>query len=166
MADCNPIEWRPVRGYESLYEVSSTGLVRSLDRITPHGHRWRGRVLRPALRSRYLYVVFGTKESRSVHRMVAEAFISAPPSARHVVNHKNGNKLDNAAENLEWCTHAENNRHGWATGLLRAARKFSVDEANDIRTKRLSGWTFAQLADHFGVGTGTIQRVVNRTHGY
>lgn len=68
---------------------------------------------------------------RSVHRVVAEVFIPNPDSKR-VVNHKDGNKLNNALDNLEWMTDSENLMHAYDLGLYKAERKLSVEEVHDI----------------------------------
>jgi hypothetical protein len=52
-----------------------------------------------------------------VHRLIAKAFIANPDSLNEI-NHKDGNPLNNAIANLEWCTHRQNIQHAWDTGLL------------------------------------------------
>ena len=59
----------------------------------------------------------GKSKPRRVHRLIAITFIPNPENKKYI-NHINGNKLDNRIENLEWCTMAENNQHGFETGLI------------------------------------------------
>lgn len=113
-------QWKPIRGYEGLYEVSDQGRVRSLDRVlrgsfgTTEVHR--GKIRKLSLRSNYLFVGLhkdGVATSYDVHRLVADAFVMGKTKDRNDVNHKNLNKLDNRAVNLEWVTKSENAQHAW-----------------------------------------------------
>lgn len=61
----------------------------------------------------------GVKSTRKVHRLVAEVFLGHSPLH---VNHKNGDKLDNRIENLEYCTRSENMQHAWKYGLCESVR--------------------------------------------
>ncbi len=112
-------EWKAVLGFNGAYEVSNYGRVRSVDRTrlvnNCHGRRSlrtdKGRELSLINHGNgYLYVSLredGHRENRYVHRLVAEAFCDNPCNAP-VVNHKNYDKTDNRACNLEWVTQKEN----------------------------------------------------------
>lgn len=101
--------WRPVLGYEGVYEVSDRGRVRRCD-----GYHGSKRHLKPAPnRSGYLNVNLSRYcKGRTffVHRLVCEAFLGVRPDGM-TINHKNGQKTDNRLENLEYMTHANNMRH-------------------------------------------------------
>ena len=110
-------EWRPIEGYEGLYEVSSYGRVRSLDKYVKSGYgsyRLRkGKILSPGIRpDGYLVVSLQYKMFR-VHRLVAQAFILNPDNLPQV-NHKDENKANNRVDNLEWCDSKYNNNYGTA----------------------------------------------------
>ena len=109
------IEWRAVSGFKH-YEVSSGGDVRSLDRMVPcHGGQRlaKGKGMKPQkiVSTGYMQIDLEGKK-KSVHRLVAEAFLGAAPAGMQV-NHKNGDRTDNRIENLEWCTASENVQHGF-----------------------------------------------------
>lgn len=113
-------EWRPVVGYEGLYEVSDMGRVRSLN----FNKTKKAIMLKQGLRNHYLRVTLhkkGNQLSESVHRIVAFAFpeICGDYFEGAQVNHKDENKTNNAAWNLEWCTPKYNSNYG--TGVERSA---------------------------------------------
>lgn len=99
--------WRPIPGYEGLYDVSSSGEIRSLFRYK--------RVLKPSVQKNGYATVelFKNKKSKRllVHRLVALAFIPNPKGLPQV-NHKDEDKLNNSASNLEWVTAKENMNYG------------------------------------------------------
>ena len=109
--------WRPIVGYEGLYEVSSYGRVRSLDRYVK-GKSYRlhkGKVLSPGKNSRgYLSIVLsynGKHKVITVHRLVAEAFLPNPDNLPEI-NHKDEDKTNNRVDNLEFCDHKYNVNYG------------------------------------------------------
>lgn len=113
-------EWRPVKGYEGLYEASNYGRIRSLPRATTSG-----RVLKPHTNGRngYVYVCLSKENVRKtlrVHRLIAEAFWG---TSGLQVNHKDGCKTNNRLDNLEYCTQSENMKHAYRTGLEKPSCK-------------------------------------------
>lgn len=103
-------QWKPVVGFENYYEVSNLGDVRSLR---------SGRLRKPVKNSQngYLTMVLCGKDIKKtvyVHRLVAEAFVENPHGL-DFINHKDENKLNNRADNLEWCTKAYNNTYNGKT---------------------------------------------------
>ncbi len=106
-------------GFEGRYQVSNTGLIRAI--LDNHGN-YVERVKKTYIRSdtcQYEYVSLSVKDqpfTEAVHRAVAKAFIDNPEN-KPLVNHLDGNKLNNNAYNLEWCTQSENHKHAWAIGL-------------------------------------------------
>lgn len=116
-----PERWIPVKGYESFYEVSDIGRVRSVAHVdvTPYfknGRRIRARIRKTViLPTGYEQVQFRVTKiwkNFSVHRLVAIAFIPNPKNLAEV-NHKDGNGLNNRLENLEWVTRSENHLHAY-----------------------------------------------------
>lgn len=124
--------WRKIEGFEK-YEVSNLGRVRSLD----YKHTGETKVLRPIL-NRYGYLRINLYKnsklcSRSIHRLVAQAFILNPENKQQV-NHIDANKQNNIVSNLEWCTNLENMQHARDMGLLKL-----TDEQKKKRSEKQKG---------------------------
>lgn len=126
----NPVlnlQWKIVKGYEDKYQVSNDGQIKSLFRYVPTS---RGNGLRPVKEKIIAQVLDGAKaylqahlwkdnkgKTISVHTLVATAFCIKQEHHTEV-NHIDGNKLNNNAYNLEWCTRSENLLHAHAIGLV------------------------------------------------
>ena len=112
-------EWRPVVGYEGLYEVSNTGQVRSVGRyyVNSLGKRFflKGKILSLSDNGRGYLTAHLTRDKKSsskyIHRLVAEAFI-LNVDGLPAVNHKDEDKTNNSVENLEWCNNDYNDNYG------------------------------------------------------
>ena len=126
----NEIIWKDVEGYEGLYQVSNTGLVRSfyqdkkgklLTLVKDKGGYLRARLYKNKKQTSFL-----------VHRLVALAFIPNPEN-KTTVNHKDENKLNNFVDNLEWATTAENNLYGLHCQKISKALKNREDTSKKIR---------------------------------
>lgn len=116
--------WKDIPGYEDRYQVSDEGRVRSVDRMArgvskagrDYLKKMPGRVLRPGNCRGYLIVNLHPTGTVTVHRLVALAFVSGFAAGLEV-NHKDGNKKNNAASNLEWVTRQGNQVHAVVAGL-------------------------------------------------
>ena len=115
--------WKPIKGY-SNYLISNLGRVKSKERYvnTVYGakRKVKERIIKPVNDSRGYYVVSlynesGKSKPKLIHRLVAEAFLDNPNNYP-VINHINGDKKDNRAENLEWCTQSHNIKEAFRIG--------------------------------------------------
>ena len=128
--------WKDIKGYEGIYEVSSLGRIRSSkDKVTKsvlHGERkWQQRVIKQKIDkiNSCRVTLWKNKISKDflVHRLVAEAFLKGI-DGKEYVNHKDGNRLNNDVENLEWCDHKENNNHAFDGGLMPTNRFIILED--------------------------------------
>lgn len=142
--------WRAIAGYEGLYEVSTAGRIRSLDRIVVTGgrrSRRKGVVLRGTTSGGYLQIRLccdGVRTRRSIHHVVAEAFIGPRPPGMWVL-HNDDNRLNNAASNLRYGTPRENSQDAILNGknhfvaLEECAKGHPFDELNTRYVRKGTG---------------------------
>ena len=160
------MNWKPLFDY---YEVSDTGLVRSIDRLV-HGNKHseylkKGKIHRGRINDWGYHDVLLNRKLHRVHRLVAEHFIPNPEN-KPQVNHKNGIKMDNRVENLEWVTPSENCLHAVRNGLRRydtghkhPMAKLTSEQAEQIRKATGPRGLIKKLAKEFGVGRNTIRAI-------
>ncbi len=155
-------KWKSVPGWP--YEISNTGRVRReenkcLLKSNPHT-------------GGYLQVVFHNKgqiKNGVIHRLVLEAFVGPRPEG-YEANHKDGNKLNNCVENLEWVSHSENMLHAFSLGLKQPMigsqhGRAKLDEEAVLKIRKLRRdrkHTQVELSRLFGVSTANISLIVNR----
>ncbi len=153
--------WRPIKNYEGLYWVSDLGNIRSVRVACMAGDRDRFGYRRIVLQNNKRVKRF------LIHRLVAEAFIG-PREEGMTVNHKNGKKADNRAENLEYLTQGENEQHSFDKlgrvspgGSRHWNHKITEQDVIQIIALRPTH-SLKQLTEKFGVGAPTISMICNR----
>jgi len=169
-------EWRPVLGWEGLYEVSDFGRVRSLDRKVICINRGKevtytvyGRVLSPGTVQGYKQVALQCAprhEQKKVHQLVLEAFVGPCPTG-HECRHLKGNREDNRLLMLSWGTKLENaqdkHRHGtMCEGEKHGNAKVTSSDVLEIRRRWANGERQVDLAAEFNIGQGRISAIVRR----
>ena len=150
--------WKPVVGYEGLYEVSDVGRVR---RITT------GKILKPGKnRYGYLYVNLcknGVMKTLTVHRLVAFAFVEGRDLFKNEINHVNENKTDNRAINLEWCTAKDNCNHGTRTQRMAETRSIPIIQLT-LDYKFVAKWPSSHEAGRNGFDNSNIIQCCKHKH--
>lgn len=167
-------EWKDIDGFKGLYQVSSYGRVKSLDKIIKRNKNGKtfpihkkARIMKQRPHNGYLIIDFYLfKEKRQrrrgllVHRLVACAFI---PNIKNNpdINHKNEIKTDNKVDNLEWCTPYYNVNYGTRTERARKSNSKSIRQydldGNFIKEYESS----VVVAKLFGVNSECIRNVCN-----
>jgi hypothetical protein len=108
-------EWKNIKGYEGLYQVSNLGRIRNKNNNIKVNNLYK---------NGYLYVdlyKYGKRKRKLVHRLVAQAFIKNVNDYPQI-NHIDGNKKNNNAENLEWCTCSHNIKEAYRLNLRKVVK--------------------------------------------
>lgn len=164
--------WKTIPGYEGFCEASEFGAIRTTPRhaTTSRNLLVRGKVLTPTKTRRGYHKVTvrnaSGRKTESVHALVCRAFHGQRPSASHHVNHLNGDKTDNRAENLEWATPAENSRHstvvlGNNIGERNGNSRLSESDVRDIIDQHMAGGRCNAMAVEWGITSTQMSRILN-----
>lgn len=166
--------WEDIPGWDGLYQASTLGRVKSLGRVEVINHCKYGQILRVrkgkvlkqhiSAQNNYLTVDFYNEDGRKhlyVHRLIAQTFIPNPLNLTDV-NHKKGNKLDNRACMLEWCTKSYNMNHALSTGLSSAkgATHYKAKKVIDINTGKVYG-TVKEAAKVIGISNSYMKNMLS-----
>jgi hypothetical protein len=148
-------KWAPIHGFESLYEISFSGQVRSTKGYSLSPWRNRNGYWMISLSGR------GRRTHRYIHRLMLESFIGPAPSRRHTACHNDGDKSNNHLSNLRWDTrlanHLDKKRHGtFQAGENHGMAKLSEADVAAIRASSTPG---VELAARFGVTPTTISHI-------
>jgi hypothetical protein len=158
-------EWRPVAGFEGLYEVSRSGQIKRVGKAAKRGNGLGGgavigRIMIQRHRSNgYLNVSLskeGAASNHLVHRIMALAFLPQPDKEQKFINHIDGNKLNNSLSNLEWVTFSENIIHSYRLGRTPHSGKLNKDQVLAIRASPERAKT---LAPQYGVTQRSIHAI-------
>ena len=140
-------EWKPLPDYEGRYEINNCGYIKNIKNnrilknyISPQGYACC------ALR------LIGENKTRTIriHRAIARAFIPNPNNYP-IINHRDGNKLNNSIENLEWCTYQHNIQHSFDMGLQEPnGRILFKEDYVKIFAMYKNGWLFREMVEALG----------------
>ena len=172
--------WKDIEGYEGLYQISSLGRVKSLERTYTANYQGQPIQKKCGERIRKTTTVHGYPHVRlykhckgmnfKIHRLIAIAFIPNPDPTKYTnINHKDGNKLNNSIDNLEWSNDQLNIRHGYETGLY--DNVFKPVERYTLDGVFLGRWKSAREAsketgEHFGNISDCCRGTRKKCNGY
>lgn len=147
--------WRHIPGYKA--EASNHGRIKSFyqtdkGRIRKLQKGLRGKYLRVQLQNRGPYI--------SVHRLVALAWHDNPMNLP-IVNHKDGNGLNNSSSNLEWCDQSHNVNHANKNTVSRKWIRYTSLQKQVMREAFKAGHSKLSIGNYFGITDTTVRRIVS-----
>lgn len=165
--------WKPIPGYEGLYEASSQGRIRTAEGKTTSSawadrRVWQQRIMKQKWHkrkngkhedARVCLWKDGKEKTYLVSRLVAMSFLPMPFD-KLTVNHIDGNPSNNRIDNLEWCTHQENVQHAFDTGLQRNSQKPVVLTSTDGHELRFA--SMSEASRYLERGNGYVSNAMNK----
>ena len=167
--------WKDIEGFEGYYQVSNLGQVKSLDREVIYSdgkvHHHKGRLIKPSTNQKgYLQIHLQRQDDKldiTVHRLVALHFVDGYAEGLQV-NHKDENKLNNRADNLEWCSPTYNVNYG--TNLQRKGFAYKKGEytqrckrlvvyVDDVKLGEYNG--YKEASEALGVSSVYVSQIAN-----
>lgn len=163
--------WKPIKGYEGMYEVSNYGRVRSLDRYvnsasSKSGYQLaKGQLLKQRTNTETGYSTIMVykdhkKKGYNVHRLVAEHFVPNPNNYE-TVNHIDGDKTNNRADNLEWVSQSDNLLHSYKE-LNRPKNRPSIHKQSIYYTTKNNKTYYAESIAEASRQTGVSETQIRR----
>ena len=169
--------WRDVKGFEAYYSVSNLGRLKSHERVVQKSngvnYTVREKIISGVLSKSIGYIVVTLRRGdkclkTTLHSLVARAFVPNP-KRKPQVNHIDGNKINNIANNLEWSTGMENTKHAIRLGLFNnkgnknGMSKLNKNQVLEIRKRYDTGnVTHNKLSREYGVSVSTIGEITRR----
>jgi len=155
--------WKDIPGYEGLYQVSNYGRVKSLERLVKNGkdrfYLKKETILKQSMTTTgYKMVNFSVNKKVKyfkVHRLVMAAFFG---ESQLIVNHMDGNPINNHISNLEYCTQAENLEHALNTGLRKSYRIYEKEILDDYKI----GMSVNQIVDKYKTSFKSINHLLDK----
>lgn len=152
------VVWKKIKGYPD-YSISNYGDVISFKYIYPT-------YLKIHNRNGYDYIELWENDKGikfTIHSLVANHFVKGKCKIKRIVNHKDGNKLNNYYKNLEWNTHSHNAKHSWKIGLSKPTytSKLSIKDVLYIR-KLIPLFNENIIADIYEVNRRSINSIKNK----
>lgn len=155
MKELNEV-WRDIEGYEGLYQISNLGRVKAIKNNT---------IRKPRIGMGYYYLnlsKYGKKKTFKIHRLVASHFVDNP-NGYPCVNHKDENKLNNNANNLEWCTWKYNVNYG--TALERRTKTQTREIVQfDLNGEEVKRWNGLNEIKGAGMCPSSISQCCNNNY--
>ena len=162
--------WKPIVGWEGLYEISNFGNVKSVDRYVVQRNYFRffkGIPIKPCKhKSGYATVTLrnsGIQKIAKIHQLVMNTFNPKKNNEKLEINHIDGNTMNNKLDNLEWCTHKENLQHASKNNLLSIYKPINQYdlEGNFIKT-----WhSMKEAREFYGYGINSLRNACKSKSG-
>lgn len=153
--------WKDVKGYEGLYQVSSCGRVKSLERHNYKNKHVLEKILKPCKDKKGYLMLTLYKDrkphTKKVHLLVAQAFI---PNHKNLptINHKDENKENNFYSNLEWCSIFENNNYGTRNSRISESLSKPICQY-DLSGVLIKQWKSSEEASkELGIDSSSIRK--------
>lgn len=164
--------WKDIKEYEGLYQVSNLGRVKSLDREITYSdgrttlHKGREIKTRVGNHGYMCALIYKNNKPKQIliHRLICEHFVEPPSNEKNIVNHKDGNKLNNDPSNLEWCDKRYNMVHAIdelkvsnVLGEENSQSKLTEEQVLEIYNLAINKtYTQQKIADMYGISSGNV----------